>query len=97
MIATTAGLKILVDRTKKSKRQISYDIYSGHALLATVRDKWHIDGDRYVHDWSCDCGQPECRHIIQAKGKAFEKKMPAPMVEPVEEQPARRPFKPFLE
>lgn len=86
--------KIVVDRSKRSKRQITYDVYAG-ADHATVRDRWSIEGEKYVHDWRCDCGQANCRHVVLAKAKAFEKRMPAPMVEA--EEPARKPFKPFRE
>ena len=85
--------KVIVDRSKKSKRQITYTIYPDQA---TVRDRWQIQGEKYIHDWSCDCGQAGCRHIVLAKAKAFEKTMPAPLL--VDEEPiTRKPFKPFLE
>jgi hypothetical protein len=86
--------KVIVDRSKKSKRQITYTIYPDQA---TVRDRWQIQGEKYVHDWSCDCGQAGCRHIVLAKAKAFEKTMPAPADKyPCPDEP-HKPFKPFLE
>lgn len=86
--------RVIVDRSKKSKRQITYTIYPDQA---TVRDRWHMDGEKYIHDWSCDCGQAGCRHIVLAKAKAFEKTMPAP-IEPEEESiMPKRLFRPFLE
>ena len=83
--------KVIVDRSKK--RQITYTVYPDQA---TVRDRWSMDGDKYVHAWSCDCGQAGCRHIILAKAKAFEKRLPSP--EPDEESIIpRQQFRPFVE